>query len=238
MAKKKKYWDIEHEEAIETYITTDDLDEKHVVYKDIIQPVFKELTYNIFFTYNFNTIFPDFHYMEHEVMTHLYEKLEKVNTEKFLSYDKKNKAFSYFGTIAKRYLILQTNKVKKNVRLDELDHELHIVDNSIEHFHDGEKEIYDKELINYLGQTLNDYIEETETIVVENSEKVLTTDDEQVAFVIQHLLKNYQKFDIYNKKQLYVYIREATNMPTRKITESLKKIKSIYSNVKIDLDYF
>ena len=39
-------------------------------------------------------------------------------------------------------------------------------------------------------------------------------------------------FSIYNKKQLYVYIREATDLPSRKITKSLKKIKVNYGDVR------
>ena len=39
-------------------------------------------------------------------------------------------------------------------------------------------------------------------------------------------------FNIYNKKQVYLYLREGTGLPTRKITSSLKKIKLLYARKK------
>ena len=52
--------------------------------------------------------------------------------------------------------------------------------------------------------------------------------------IINDILKNYHKFNIYNKKQLYVYVREATDLPSRKITKSIKKIKKTYMVLKDD----
>ena len=61
-----------------------------------------------------------------------------------------------------------------------------------------------------------------------------TRDDFAVLEIVNDILKNYERFNIYNKKQLYVYIREATDLPSRKITKSLKKIKLDYFSVKED----
>ena len=66
------------------------------------------------------------------------------------------------------------------------------------------------------------------------TQETLNKDDIAVLEIINDILKNYHKFNIYNKKQLYVYIREATDLPSRKITKSLKKIKLDYFNVKED----
>ena len=59
-----------------------------------------------------------------------------------------------------------------------------------------------------------------------------TKDDFAVLEIVNDILKNYERFNIYNKKQLYVYIREATDLPSRKITKSLKKIKINYGDVR------
>ena len=60
----------------------------------------------------------------------------------------------------------------------------------------------------------------------------LKKDDLAVLEIINDIMKNYHKFNIYNKKQLYVYVREATDLPSRKITKSIKKIKKTYMVLK------
>ena len=62
--------------------------------------------------------------------------------------------------------------------------------------------------------------------------EILDKDDIEIINIISYILTNYNSFDIYNKKQLYVYLREATGKPARKITKTLKKIKNVYSELK------
>ena len=64
------------------------------------------------------------------------------------------------------------------------------------------------------------------------NESSLKKDDIAVLEIINDILKNYNKFNIYNKKQLYVYIKEATDLPSRKITKSIRKLKSTYNVLK------
>ena len=70
--------------------------------------------------------------------------------------------------------------------------------------------------------------------VVEDNNNVLTDDDNKVLCIVIEVLKEYQILDITNKKQLYVYVREATDLPSRKITKSLNKIRGLYSHIKLD----
>jgi hypothetical protein len=63
-------------------------------------------------------------------------------------------------------------------------------------------------------------------------QEALNKDDLAVLEIINDIMKNYHKFNIYNKKQLYVYVREATDLPSRKITKSIKKIKKTYMVLK------
>ena len=62
----------------------------------------------------------------------------------------------------------------------------------------------------------------------------MTDDDNKVLCIVIEVLKEYQILDITNKKQLYVYVREATDLPSRKITKSLNKIRGLYSHIKLD----
>jgi len=60
----------------------------------------------------------------------------------------------------------------------------------------------------------------------------LNKEDRLVLGVIADIIENYDMFDIYNKKQLYLYIREATDLPSRKITKTISKLKIKYSEAK------
>ena len=229
MAKKKKlYWGETQEIGIENFITEDDKKMQEFYYKEIVQPAFKELIQNIYYTWNFNTIFPEYTSIEHETLSHLYEKITNINKEKFLSYEKKNKAFSYFGTITKRFLITQTRKENKKERLETIDHDKHVVSNSIINHKDNVKNYHDRELIGFLSGNLYSEIK---------NHKSMTDLDLEVAYIIEKIIQDYDNFDITNKKQLYVYIKEAVDIPTRKITISINKIRTVYEEIKGDLGY-
>ena len=97
-----------------------------------------------------------------------------------------------------------------------------IFDKSIEFYNDNEKYEEDYSFI----------IELTANFDILMNESSLKKDDIAVLEIINDILKNYNKFNIYNKKQLYVYIKEATDLPSRKITKSIRKIKSTYNVLK------
>jgi hypothetical protein len=211
-----KYWGAEQEAAIIEFNHTDDTLAKHRIYNDIILPAFRKLVENIYYTYNFNTVLYDYRQTSHEAMAHLYEKLDKFN------YRTGTKSFSYFGTIVKNWMIQQSNAAKKQVFVDNENVDTIIFDKSIEFYNDNEKYEEDYSFI----------IELTANFDILMNESSLKKDDIAVLEIINDILKNYNKFNIYNKKQLYVYIKEATDLPSRKITKSIRKIKSTYNVLK------
>ena len=211
-----KYWGEDQEEAVVEFNTNSDIDEKHKVFVAIIEPAFRKLVENIYYTYNFNKILWDREQIEHEVMTHLYEKLSKFDVTK------NKKSFSYFGTITKNWMIQRCN-ADKNKRFIDADNQDMIVQNiSISEYEERRVGRHNEEFINELIEDFDDW----------DNKDNYTRDDYAVLEIINEILKNYHRFNIYNKKQLYVYIREATDLPSRKITKSLKKIKLGYVGVK------
>ena len=213
-----KYWGEDQEYAVVEFNTNADMDEKHKVFVDIIEPAFRKLVENIYYTYNFNKILWDREQIEHEVMTHLYEKLSKFDISK------NKKSFSYFGTITKNWMIQRCN-ADKNKRFIDDDNQDIIVQNISIHAHE-EAEVgrHNEEFISEIIGDFDNW----------DAKDNYTRDDFAVLEIVNDILKNYERFNIYNKKQLYVYIREATDLPSRKITKSLKKIKLDYFNVKED----
>lgn len=213
MAKQKKtYWTNREEEAIVEYQKT----QSNELYKTIIEPAFKELIKNIFFTYNFNKILKDHELTQHEVLIFLFEKMNNFDASKGY------KSFSYFGTVAKRWMLQQRSKVIKNVYIDEDDESRLLNNASIKTYITTENDRRNEENLKTIIEKLQQYSDKF------NFEE----DDKKVFEIILSILNNYHTMDIYNKKQLYVLIREATDLPARKITSSLNKIKVVYKQLR------
>ena len=213
-----KYWGIEQEEAIVEFNTNEDIEDKHKVFVAIIEPAFRKLVENIYYTYNFNKILWDREQIEHEVMTHLYEKLNKFDISK------NKKSFSYFGTITKNWMIQRCNADKNKRFIDDDNQDIIVQNISINAYEENEVNQHNQDFISGIIEEFDDW----------DSKDNYNKEDFAVLEIINDILKNYHRFNIYNKKQLYVYIREATDLPSRKITKSLKKIKINYSDIKED----
>ena len=211
-----KYWGEEQEEAIVEFNINENIEDKHKVFVSVIEPAFRKLVENIYFTYNFNKILWDREQIEHEVMTHLYEKLSKFDTSK------NKKSFSYFGTITKNWMIQRCNIDKNKRFIDDDNQDIIVQSISINEYKNDEVNRRNEEFIGEIIEDFNDWDAKTN----------YTRDDFAVLEIVNDILKNYDRFNIYNKKQLYVYIREATDLPSRKITKSLKKIKLNYFSVR------
>ncbi len=213
-----KYWGEDQESAVVEFNTNADIDEKHKVFVDVIEPAFRKLVENIYYTYNFNKILWDREQIEHEVMTHLYEKLSKFDISK------NKKSFSYFGTITKNWMIQRCNADKNKRFIDDDNQDIIVQNISIHAYEEDEVGRHNEEFISEIIGDFDNW----------DAKENYTRDDFAVLEIVNDILKNYERFNIYNKKQLYVYIREATDLPSRKITKSLKKIKLDYFNVKED----
>ena len=213
-----KYWGEDQESAVVEFNTNADIDEKHKVFVDVIEPAFRKLVENIYYTYNFNKILWDREQIEHEVMTHLYEKLSKFDISK------NKKSFSYFGTITKNWMIQRCNADKNKRFIDDDNQDIIVQNISIHAYEEDEVGRHKEEFISEIIGDFDNW----------DAKEYYRRDDFSVLEIVNDILKNYERFNIYNKKQLYVYIREATDLPSRKITKSLKKIKLDYFNVKED----
>ena len=211
-----KYWGEDQEAAVIEFNTNDDIDQKHQVFVKVIDPAFRKLVENIYYTYNFNKILWDREQIEHEVMAHLYEKLGKFDVTK------NKKSFSYFGTITKNWMIQRCNADKNKRFIDDDNQDMIVQNISISEYEEKKIIHHNEDFINEIIKDFDDW----------DAKDNYTKDDYAVLEIVNDILKNYERFNIYNKKQLYVYIREATDLPSRKITKSLKKIKITYGDVR------
>lgn len=216
---KNQYFTADTEEAIIEYLNTTNQDKRNQIYNDRIWYGFHKLTENIIHTFKFYyTEVDTIAELQHEVTAFLLEKLHLYKQEK-------GKAFSYFGTIAKRYLILYNNtnykKLKQKAPIEDIDED-QTLNISLMNGHDapmskeGPSEFVDF-LIQYMDIHLFTLFPKIE--------------DAKTADAIIELFRKRENLDIFNKKGIYIYIREITDQSTPQITKVIKKMKKTYKKL-------
>lgn len=214
--KKKKsniYFSAKHENAIVSYARTSDRKEREKLYREWIEPVFEQMVNKIVFTYKFNLL-PNIDDLKIECKGWLTTVLDKFDPEKG------SKAFSYFSVITKNWFI---HKVKKNS--DKIKRE--------SYFEDLKKESREPQLI-----INNDYDEQREkeeywnTLYAElvdwEQEETMKPNEKKVLQAVMLLLENPEKIEIFNKKAIYLYIREMTGLNTKQVASNLTSLKGRY----------
>jgi hypothetical protein len=218
--RKKKssnvYFTQETENAIVAYVSSNDMEERNKLYNEKIHHAFFKLTENIIHTFKFYyTEVDNIEDLQHEVITFLLSKLHLYDQSKG------TKAFSYFGTIAKRYLILsnQTNYKKR-------------VDTSpVSSIEEDEKFSYQLDDVkstvadSNLSKFIDEYVEYCTTNIFELFPKEL---EAQIADAILELFRKRDSLDVFNKKALYIYIREMIDVKTSKITKVADELYSLF----------
>ena len=211
--KNTQYFTQDTEDAIVLYNHTVDQTERDILYRTRIHYPFFKLTENIIHTFKFYyTEVDNIEDLQHEVITFLLSKLHLFNPEKGA------KAYSYFGTIAKRYLINSNNKnYKKRVEKAPVS-EIESNENFSYRIDEGSES---DRLIHFIDQ----YVEYcTENI----NELFPKKTDAQIADAILELFRKRESIDIFNKKALYIYIREIIDAKTPKITKIADRLYDIF----------
>jgi hypothetical protein len=217
LVKKKKkgvqYFTKETEDAIILYNSTTDPEIRSRLYNDKIHYAFFKLTENIIHTFKFYyTEVDNITDLQHEVITFLLSKIHLFKPEKGA------KAFSYFGTIAKRYLILSNQKNYKK-RVDTAP--IEILEESENHSYNLDESSYNERLSSFIDL----YIEHCTQNIYELFPKEY---DARIADAILELFRKRENLDIFNKKALYIYIREIIDVKTPKITKIANQLYDIF----------
>jgi len=174
----------------------------------------------ITYTYKFTTL-PNIEVLKDECKIWLTTILDKFDPEKG------SKAFSYFSVITKNWFIHKVKKNSKNLK----------------------KEVnYD----DVIGEIEQDYLS-TENSYLENREKYefwislnsqfgewekqnLKDNERKVLNAIMDLFDNVDEIEIFNKKAIYMHIRELTNLNTKQVVNNLNRLREKYRNFKKEYD--
>ena len=214
-AKNKNYFTQETEDAIVLYNNTLNSSLKSKIYEEKIHYAFFKLTQNIIHTFKFyHTEVEDLEHLQHEIIVFLLSKIHLFNPNNGA------KAYSYFGTIVKRWCILYNDKNYKSkikkVAIAELEQ-----DDSYSYTLDSTSPQKDK---------LSYFIDQYVNYVTENIYDFFPKEfDAKIADAILELFRKRDQIDIFNKKALYIYIHEMIpDVKTPKITKIANTLYDIF----------
>jgi hypothetical protein len=187
---------------------------KERIYNEHIKTPFEKLAENIIHTFKFYYFDVPSEDVKHEVVSFLY-----MNIHKFA--EGKGKAFSYFSIVAKNYLILHNNNNYKKMKQ-------HDSEDVMDYKRDPITELRGKESRNmkmeYIEQ-LADYWRNNLTTVFKRKK------DLDVANSVVELIDMRHNIDNFNKKALYILIREMTGSNTQHITRVINVMKKHHNNL-------
>jgi hypothetical protein len=227
----KPYFDKDTEDASVLYNNTNSHHERSLIYEKKIHYAFFKLTQNLIHTYKIrNTDVDDLEHLQHEVIVFLLSKIN--NFDPSLG----KKAYSYFNTIAFRWLVKYNKQnYKKRITSSSIQ-EISAHDNDYHSSSNLEKLSYETKDImpheNNLSIFLDKYIE-----YYNDNISVFHPDEEsrKIAQAVLDIFRKREGIDIFHKKALYLYIREIIDAKTTRITNVIKKI---YSNFKPEYEFF
>ena len=214
------YFTQVHEDAILKYAASNCRKEKTQLYVTLIQPAFSEMVDKIVFTYKFTTL-PNIDELRDDCKIWLTTILGKYDVTK------KSKAFSYFSVITKNWFIHKVKQRAKRAKR-EVDYD------------DDLKELTFEQIVYYdkHGQEREkkEFWEHLELEMDGWGTNDMNDNERKVYEAIRILLNSVEEIEIFNKKAIYLYLREITGMNTKQIVTQLNKFRKKYRLFKDDWD--
>jgi hypothetical protein len=222
---KNYYFTQKVQDEIVKYQKTDCKKEKDLIFKKHISPAFNDLVQSLISVYKFKATNEDINHLKSDCVAFLFETIYKWSPEKG------KKAFSYFNVVAKNYLTIHTRRMLKNsnrsVYLDDIS-SLNSADKAFifdKEYIDGDEvlrlstEKYERilEIVNFIGEKL--------------------TDDRDVRcyYAIKTLFESIEDIEFFNKRAIFVYLREISGLNSTELSSSLSNMRKIFKkNVGFD----
>jgi len=218
--KKENYFDVREEEAVKKYLISESQQEKEDIYNNYLRDPLNKMIESIIRRYKLYR--KDMCYDDNHADTHsfLMTKVDKFRPAK------NKKAYSYFGTICKNYLMGQIQKDQKDtnrkVSYEDISATL---ENRPDMVYYLEFESLDAEkIIDIFKNNLKDYVNGNN----------LNENEYKLGIALIDLFDNYGNIFIgndnnkFNKNIVLLSLREMTNMNTKEIRIYLKKYKGLY----------
>jgi hypothetical protein len=214
--KKNHYFTSVHEDAIIKYANTDDRELRSKLYEEYIQPAFDQMVDKIIYTYRFTTL-PNIDYLKADCKVWLTTILNKYDPSKG------SKAFSYFSVVTKNWFIHKVKRTQKRNRTEIFMED--IISQLDEDLISQEKTYFQTRSEIEFWTSLNGEINTWDSFMLKENEK-------KVLMAVRILLESADQIEIFNKKAIYLYLREITGLNTKQVVNNLNKLRKRYRTFK------
>jgi hypothetical protein len=221
--KQKNYFDVEEEIAVVNFLNAETMEERNKIYNEFLRIPLDKMISSIIRRYKLYRKDMDFEELHTDTHSFLMTKIEKFKPSK------EKKAYSYFGTICKNYLMGQIIKDQKElnrkISYEDISTDL---ENNPTFSYSIDNDTIDSQNI------INSFLVELEKVL---QEKNLSENELKLGQALIDLFENYDTICVsasnnkFNKNVILLSLREMTNLSTKEIRTCIKRYKSIYINM-------
>jgi DNA-directed RNA polymerase specialized sigma subunit len=220
---QKIYFGEDQEKAVVKYLESNSEEEKNKIFNEFLREPLIIMVESIIRRYKLYRKDYEFEDIHTDTMSFLITKINKFD------HTKNHKAYSYFGTICKNYLMgaIQKDTKEKNRNVSYEDISSDIEENpELSYVIDG-YEIDYRDVIIKLTISLEEFIDTED----------LTDNEKKLGYALLEIFSNFDKiFQVgdgnkFNKNLILLSIREMTSLSTKEIRISIKKFKKMYDGI-------
>lgn len=220
---QKIYFGEDQEKAVVRYLESSDDAERNKIFNEYLREPLVIMVESIIRRYKLYRKDFEFEDLHTDTMSFLITKINKFD------HTKNHKAYSYFGTICKNYLMgaiqKDTKDTNRSVSYEDISEDIETrIDFSytIDDYH-----VDYSDVIIALTNKLEDFIETEE----------LTDNEKKLGYALLEIFTNFERiFQIgdgnkFNKNLILLSLREMTSLSTKEIRVSLKRYKNLYDGI-------
>ena len=221
---QKIYFGEDQEKAVVNYLESIDETERNKIFNEYLREPLIIMVESIIRRYKLYRKDMEFEEIHNDTMSFLITKINKFD------HTKNTKAYSYFGTICKNYLMgaiqKDTKEQNRQVSYDDISSDIE----------DGRPDltyVIDEHIIDYRDVIIKLTISLEEFIEKED----LSDNEQKLGYALLEIFSNFDKiFQVgdgnkFNKNLILLSLREMTSLSTKEIRISLKRYKKMYDGI-------
>ena len=222
---QKIYFGEDQEKAVVNYLESTDEAERNKIFNEYLREPLIIMVESIIRRYKLYRKDMEFEEIHNDTMSFLITKISKFD------HTKNHKAYSYFGTICKNYLMgaIQKDTKEQNRSVSYDDISSSIEDRPDLSYTIDAFQLDYRDVIIKLTNELEEFVENED----------LTENERKLGYALLEIFSNFDKiFQVgdgnkFNKNLILLSLREMTSLSTKEIRISLKRFKKLYSGIMI-----
>lgn len=225
-----QYFGPEQEQAVIDYVNSTDAYDRNIIYNKSLRTPLNKMVEYIIKRYNLNRKGMTFDEIHMDTLSYLILKADKFDGSR------NYKAYSYYGTIAKRYLIGKLIEDEKYMKkYDSFDDVCEELENRSDFIYEIDQEPIDIDLIiANLIVKIKEEITNADLKKITENEIILGNTLIDVLDNKEFMVKTMAVGNKYNKIAILETIRNHSGLSTKDIRLAMKRYKSIYSILKTE----